>query len=137
MFRKLKRQFQFIAAILTVLVIQTSIPIVVHAEDNPWGVTPGGDVDDNGTGTGTGGSSDLGTLGISQENSGYRVYLESAGGQVVDNYVIDLYFDNIPPSNIHAYPIGMGVFFVACLFVKYALCRNISFRIGNYNFAKK
>lgn len=85
------------AAMLCLL--QFFLVLNVYAKDDLYGLpTQGGDTEDNGTGTGTGGSSDLGTLGISIKNSGYRVYLESAGGQVVDNYVIDLWFDNIPPS---------------------------------------
>lgn len=83
---------------MTVLIVQVSATAVVHADDNPWGVATGGGVVDMGSGTGSDGSSYLGELGIKQNNSGYRIYLESAGGKVVDGYAIDLYFDNIPPS---------------------------------------
>lgn len=76
MLKNLKLQFQFIAVMLTVLIVQTSLPLAVHAEGNPWGVI-GGDVDDNGTGGGSGGGSYFDELGIQQENSGYRIYLNS------------------------------------------------------------
>lgn len=71
----------------------------VNAGDELYGLSSqGGNVIDMGAGTGSDGSSYLGELGIKQNNSGYRIYLESAGGKVVDGYAIDLYFDNIPPS---------------------------------------
>lgn len=82
---------------LTVLIVQTSLPLAVHAEDNPWGVV-GGDVDDNGTGGGSGGGSYFDELGIQQDNSGYRIYLEEKGGGVVGGHVVELYFNNEPPD---------------------------------------
>lgn len=60
--------------------------------------TQGGGATDNGQGSGSGGSNYYDELGIQQDNSGYRVYLETKGGQVVDGYAVDLYFKNKPPK---------------------------------------
>lgn len=96
MHKKLRFYTQFIPIILTMLFIQISFPINVHA-DGLYGVTPGeGNVDDMGSGGGTGGNV-IDELLISQDNAGYRIYLEDSGGSVVSP-VIDLYFGTIPPN---------------------------------------
>lgn len=93
--KKLRFYTQFIPIILTMLFIQISFPINVHA-DGLYGVTPGeGEVDDMGGGGGTGGNV-IDELLISQDNAGYRIYLEDSGGSVVSP-VIDLYFGTQPP----------------------------------------
>ena len=72
---------------------------IAYAEDDLYGLpTQGGGSIDNGQGSGSGGSNYYDELGIQQDNSGYRVYLETKGGQVVDGYAVDLYFKNEPPQ---------------------------------------
>ena len=101
MHKKLRFYTQFIPIILTMLFIQISFPINVHA-DGLYGVTPGeGNVDDMGSGGGTGGNV-IDELLISQDNAGYRIYLEDSGGSVASP-VIDLYFGTIPPNTSNMY----------------------------------
>ena len=65
-------------------------------------MTPGeGNVDDMGSGGGTGGNV-IDELLISQDNAGYRIYLEDSGGSVASP-VIDLYFGTIPPNTSNMY----------------------------------
>ena len=87
----LKKSVNYIIATIIAIIVQTCLTTTTPSAVT-WGVVV------NGQGGVNGGTTSLGDLGIQEFNCGYRIYLESKGGNVVDGCAIDLYFSRTPPS---------------------------------------